>query len=126
MIKYTIVEFYIGRLEKEKQECQNEALTAQKLADRMLTEKHMTEKETKQTTAALHDTKLQLEESLRNQADMESYNKKLFNENHDLTRKLEETELLTSQLQQIRISLNTQLENAQRMADDEAKVLTNT
>ena len=126
MLKHTIIEFYIGRLEKEKQECQNEAATAQKLADRMLTEKHMADRETKQTMAALHDTKLQLEESLRNQADMENCRRKLSDENHELTRKLEEGELLISQLQQIRISLNTQLDNTQRMADDEAKVSTNT
>ena len=43
-------------------------------------------------------------------------------ENLDLTRHLEEAESQVAQLNKLRVSYATQLENVQRLADDEAKV----
>ena len=101
---------------------QIEASEAKKFADRMLTEKAMVEKEKKQALATLHNMKSQLEEATRNQSDVEKSKCKLVDTISKLKQQLEEKEVLNSQLHQLKISLQTQVYNAEKSADDEAKV----
>ena len=109
------------RLEKDKQAALHDAAEAKKLADKMLNEKSMAERDAKQAQSALRDNQMHLEEMHRTQTDLNHAKQKLTTENQDLNRQLVESDHQISQLSQIRASLTTQLQDAQRMADDEAK-----
>ena len=85
-------------------------------------ERNAAEKETKQAFKALHDMKLQLDESLRNLIDVNNSRQKLLDDKNHLAILFDEKELLASQLHQIQGSLKSQLDSANKLADDEAKV----
>ena len=85
-------------------------------------DKNSAEKETKQTVRALHDKKLQLDESLRNLVDVDNSRQKLLDEKNNVVLSLDEKEVQASQLNQINADLKSQLDSANKLADDEAKV----
>ena len=92
------------------------------MADNALVEKSVAERETKQSLAALHNTKLQLDESLRNLVDLNNQRQALLDEKRFVARQLEEKEVLVTQLNQSQASLKTQLDNSIKVATDETKV----
>ena len=116
-----IVDIPFKRLEKEKQAAQSEANEAKKLADKMSNERAMAERDAKQAGNALRDKQMRLEEMQRVQADLVASKQKMTAENQDLNRQLLEADNQIFQLAQIRASLATQLQDAQRTADEESK-----
>lgn len=75
----------------------------------------------KQLSQQLNEVQGKLDESNRTLNDFDSAKKKLSIENSDLLRQLEDAESQVSQLQKLKISLTTQLEDTKRMADEEGR-----
>lgn len=65
---------------------------------------------------------IDLEEAQRTVKDYDATKKKLALENADLLRQLEEVESELGKLKTLKVSLNTQLEDSQKLADEEARV----
>ena len=85
-------------------------------------EKNLLEKELKNTSARLHDMKLQLNESLRNLTDVNDSRKQIIDEKKRLSEELEEKELSESQCKQTQLSLKTQLTSTIKLLHDETNV----
>merc|ERR1712121_621407 len=64
---------------------------------------------------------LKLDEANRTLNDFDAAKKKLSIENSDLTRQIEDAETQLTQLNKLKVSLTTQLEDTKRMADEEAR-----
>ena len=114
--------FIIFRLETEKQALKQDVVSSQKQADTILIEKNLIEKELKNTSATLHDIKLQLNESLRNLTDVNDSRKQIIDEKNRLSEELEEKELSESQCKQAQQSLKTQLTSTIKLLHDETNV----
>ena len=112
----------IFRLETEKQALKQDVVNSQKQADTILIEKNLIEKELKNTSAKLHDIKLQLNESLRNLTDVNDSRKQIIDEKNRLREELEEKELSESQCKQTQLSLKTQLTSTIKLLHDETNV----
>ena len=112
----------IFRLETEKQALKQDVVNSQKQADTILIEKNLIEKELKNTSATLHDMKLQLNESLRNLTDVHDSRKQIIDEKNRLSEELEEKELSESQCKQAQLSLKTQLTSTIKLLHDETNV----
>ena len=110
------------RLETEKQTLKQDVMDAQKQTDTILIEKNLIEKELKNTSATLHDMKLQLNESLRNLTDVNDSRKQIIDEKNRLSEELEEKELSESQCKQTQLSLKTQLTSTIKLLHDETNV----
>ena len=110
------------RLETEKQTLKQDIIHSQKQADTILVEKNLIEKELKNTSATLHDIKLQLNESLRNLTDVNNSRKQIIDEKNRLSEELEEKELSESQCKQTQLSLKTQLTSTIKLLHDETNV----
>lgn len=76
----------------------------------------------KQLEVQLADAQFKVDEMNRTLNDLDGGKKKLAVENSELQRQLEESESQVAQLNKIKASLATQLEEAKRMADEEARV----
>lgn len=113
--------FSFFRLEREKATLQNELLDSKAMADRFNVERAQMERDVKSMTSKLHDSQLRLEEAGRNLSSLEAIRNKLSGDNCDLERKLDEADSQVSQLSKLKVSLETQLSHAIKMADDEAK-----
>ena len=114
--------FIIFRLETEKQALKQDVVNSQKQADTILIEKNLLEKELKNTSARLHDMKLQLNESLRNLTEVNDSRKQIMDEKNRLREELEEKELSESQCKQTQLSLKTQLTSTIKLLHDETNV----
>ena len=68
-----------------------------------------------------HTISGRLEEAARNLSDLEVLRGRLTSENSDLDRKLQEADSQVGQLQKLRVSLETQLNDALKLAEDETK-----
>ena len=112
----------IFRLETEKHALKQDVFNSQKQADTILIEKNLIEKELKNTSAKLHDIKLQLNESLRNLTDVNDSRKQIIDEKNRLREELEEKELSESQCKQTQLSLKTQLTSTIKLLHDETNV----
>ena len=110
------------RLETEKQTLKQDVVNSQKQANTILIEKNLIEKELKNTSATLHDIKLQLNESLRNLTDVNNSRKQIIDEKNRLSEELEEKELSESQCKQTQLSLKTQLTSTIKLLHDETNV----
>ena len=85
-------------------------------------EKNLLEKELRNTSTALHDIKLQLNESLRNLTDVNDSRKQIIDEKNRLREELEEKELSETQCKQTQLSLKTQLTSTIKLLHDESNV----
>ena len=112
----------IFRLETEKQALKQDVVNSQKQADTILIEKNLLEKELKNTSARLHDMKLQLNESLRNLTEVNDSRKQIMDEKNRLREELEEKELSETQCKQTQLSLKTQLTSTIKLLHDEINV----
>ena len=110
------------RLETEKQTLKQDIIHSQKQADTILVEKNLIEKELKNTSATLHDIKLQLNESLRNLTDVNNSRKQIIDEKNCLSEELEEKELSESQCKETQLSLKTQVTSTIKLLHDETNV----
>lgn len=69
----------------------------------------------------LQELNYKFEDALRTLEEMEASRKKLANENSDLSKQKEDVDVEVAELQKIKIALATQLEEAKRLSDDEAR-----
>ncbi|XP_047497817.1 myosin heavy chain, muscle-like [Penaeus chinensis] len=86
-----------------------------------LFEKAMADKTNKQIQQQINDVNSRLDEANRNLNDFDAHKKKLAIENSDLLRQLEEIEGQISQLNNIKVSLTTQLDDTKKIVEDEAR-----
>ena len=91
------------------------------MADQLNVEKALLERDAKANLTKLHDMQVRLDEAARNLSNLEASRNKLSGENSDFERKLNEAECQVSQLQKLKVSLEAQLDNATKLAEDEAK-----
>lgn len=81
-----------------------------------------TEKQNKQLEMQLSECTGKLDDTNRALGDFDAAKKKLAAENSELQRQLEEAESQVAQLNKVKSSLSTQLEEAKRTADEESRV----
>merc|ERR1712061_640077 len=79
------------------------------------------EKSNRNLTGQLNDTNKRVEEANLTLGDFENSKRKFAAENADLLRQVQELENSANMLHKLRIQLVAQLDEARRMADDEAK-----
>lgn len=82
----------------------------------------MADKANKQIQQQINDVNSKLDEANRNLNDFDAHKKKLAIENADLLRQLEEIEGQISQLNNLKVSLTTQLDDTKKIVEDEARV----
>ena len=90
-------------------------------SDHVVHEKAVAEKNLKALQAQLQVVMKKIEESTIILGEYDAANKRLMSENSNLFSKLEDMLNNVSMLQKIRITLSSQLDDAKRMCDDEAK-----
>ena len=81
-----------------------------------------TDKQNKQLEMQLSEMTSKLDETNRTLGDFDAAKKKLAAENAELSRQLEDAESQVAQLTKLKTSLQTQLEEAKRTADEESRV----
>ena len=96
-------------------------MKAKSHSDQLHVEKAIWDRETKSYQSKLHEAQLRLDDASRNLADLEVARNKLSSENSSLERKYEQSEQQVGALQKLRISLETQLADAVKLAEDESK-----
>merc|ERR1712051_761706 len=79
------------------------------------------EKSNKNLIASLNDVNKKVEEATLTIGDFENTKRKLSAENADILRQLQELENQANMLAKYKIQLQSQLDEAKRVADDEAK-----
>ena len=115
-------------------------MSSKAMYDKMNVEKALLDRELKSSNQKFQDVQLRLDEAGRNLSDLEIIRNKLTSQNLEFERKLDEAETQTSQLSKLKVrflnfvikglalicfyfqvSLETQLADAIRLAEDEAK-----
>ncbi|KAK8374417.1 hypothetical protein O3P69_012604 [Scylla paramamosain] len=110
-----------ARLEKDKDTLKREAEDAKAALDSLVHEKAAAEKTVKQIQQQIADHTGKLDELNRTLNDFDSTKKKLFADNNDLQRQIEEAESQISQLSKMKLSLTNQLEDHRKLADEESR-----
>merc|ERR1711874_492929 len=98
-----------------------EADDAKAAYDAALRDKSAAEKSAKQIQFSYSELYTKYEETGRTLNDFDGMKKKLYVENQDLVRQLEESENQYGTLSKLKLSLTNQYEDARRMADDESR-----
>merc|ERR1711970_337685 len=110
-----------ARSEKDKETMRMEADDAKAALDALARDKAAAEKTTKQIQFNYSEIYTKLEETNHTLSEFDGMKKKLFVENQDLVRQLEEGELQYGTLTKLKLSLTNQYADARKMADDESR-----
>jgi len=110
-----------ARSEKDKETMRMEADDAKAAYDAALRDKAAAEKSAKQIQFNYSELYLKFEETGRTLNDFDGMKKKLYVENQDLVRQLEESEVQYGTLSKLKLSLSNQYDDARTMADTESR-----
>merc|ERR1712106_956282 len=110
-----------ARSEKDKETMRMEADDAKAALDALARDKAAAEKTAKQIQFNYSEIYTKLDETNRTLNDFDAMGKKLYVENQDLVRQLEEAELQYGTLTKLKLSLTNQYDDARKMADDESR-----
>merc|ERR1711970_1700915 len=110
-----------ARSEKDKETMRMEADDAKAALDALARDKAAAEKTTKQIQFNYSEIYTKLEETNHTLSEFDGMKKKLFVENQDLVRQLEEGELQYGTLTKLKLSLSNQYADARAMADSESR-----
>jgi len=110
-----------ARTEKEKEALKRDTDDARAAADGLARDKSVAEKNNKQIMNQMTECQSRLDEANRTLNDFDAMKKKLGIENADLLRQLEEAENQNCLLAKLKLSLNTQLEDTKKIADEESR-----
>jgi len=110
-----------ARTEKEKEALKRDADDARAATDGLARDKAVAEKNNKQIMNQMTECQSRLDEANRTLNDFDAMKKKLGVENADLLRQLEEAENQNCMLGKLKLSLNTQLEDTRKIADEESR-----
>ncbi|XP_063612890.1 myosin heavy chain, muscle-like [Penaeus indicus] len=110
-----------ARNEKEKATLKRENEDTRLAMDELLRDKVSAEKMSKQLMQMNNELQARLDEANRTINDLDLSKKKLAVENSDLIRQLDESDNQNAQLSKIKLSLSNQLQDTQKMAEEEAR-----
>merc|ERR1712121_323399 len=110
-----------GKIEKDRNQIMHEIGDVRAATDEISRSKASAEKANKTLIVQLNEANKRVEESNLNLVEYENNKRKIASENSDLLRSLQELENSANMLTKIKIQLAAQLDEAKRMADDEAK-----
>ena len=110
-----------SKIEKDKNQISHEITDVRAATDEISRAKASAEKNNKNLQQTLNDNNKKVEEANLTLGDFENGKRKLAAENADLLRQLQELENNANMLQKLKIQLASQLEEASRYADEEAK-----
>ena len=110
-----------SKIEKDKSQINMEVADVRAANDEVCRAKASAEKTNKNLQIQLNDSNKRVEEATLTLADFEAAKRKFAAENSDLLRQLQELENNANMLSKLRQQLSSQLEEARRNADDEAK-----
>jgi len=109
------------KIEKEKDVLKREGDDAKAAMDGLTRDKAASEKVYKTVQNQLNEVQSKLDEAQRTLGDFDAQKKKLYVENGDLLRQLEEVDIQTNQMSKLTIQLGNQLDDIKKTADDENK-----
>ena len=109
------------KVEKDKQVVRAQLEDTRAATDHVGHERAVAEKNLRGLQAQLQVLLKKIEESVVALAELDSGNKRMMSENSNLYSRLEELLNNVSMLQKVKISLSSQLDDAKRMCDEEAK-----
>ncbi|XP_076312164.1 myosin heavy chain, muscle-like isoform X3 [Tachypleus tridentatus] len=110
-----------ARIDKEKAQMKGELDDLRSSLDHVNKEKANFEKNSKQLEIQVQDVQQKLDEANRSLGDYDANKKKLSAENTDLQRQLEDAESQVAQLNKMKLSFLTHLDEAKRTADEESR-----
>jgi len=110
-----------AKIEKDKSQLLHEVQDVRAATDEIGRSKASAEKSNKNLIAQLNDVNKKVEEANLTLGDFENAKRKLAAENADLLRQLQELENSANMLAKFKVQLQGNLEEARRVADDEAK-----
>ncbi len=110
-----------ARIEKDKMTVRMQLDDTRAAVEHVSHEKAVTEKNIKGQETQLHTLQKKIDENIAVLSDYESQNRRMASENANLFTRLEEILGNASMLQKIKSQLQSQLDDAKRVADDEAK-----
>merc|ERR1712042_235102 len=110
-----------ARSEKDKETMRMEADDAKAALDALARDKAAAEKTAKQIQFNYSEIYTKLDDTNRTLNEFDGMKKKLYVENQDLVRQLEEAELQYGTLSKLKLSLTNQYDDARKMADDESR-----
>ena len=110
-----------SKIEKDRNQIGHEISDVRAATEEINRAKASAEKQNKNLTTQLNDTNKRVEEANLTLGDFENGKRKFAAENADLLRQVQELENSANMLQKLRIQLVSQLDEARRSADDEAK-----
>merc|ERR1719325_392721 len=110
-----------AKIEKDKNQIMHETADVRAATDEIGRSKASAEKTNKNLVASLNDANKKVEEANLNLGDYENNKRKIAAENADLLRQLQELENQANMLSKLKAQLQTQLDEARVVADDEAK-----
>jgi len=109
------------KIEKEKDVLKREGDDAKAAMDGLTRDKAASEKVYKTVQNQLNEVQSKLDEAQRTLGDFDAQKKKLYVENGELLRQLEEVDIQTNQMSKLTIQLGNQLDDIKKTADDENK-----
>merc|ERR1719187_2395088 len=109
------------KIEKEKDVLKREGDDAKAAMDGLTRDKAASEKIYKTVQNQLNEVQSKLDEAQRTLGDFDAQKKKLYVENGDLLRQLEEVDIQINQMSKLTIQLGNQLDDIKKTADDENK-----
>merc|ERR1712122_333327 len=107
--------------DKDKTKIQHEIADARAACDEITRAKSSSEKSNKSLINQLNDSNKKVEEANMTLGDFESQKRKIAAENADLLRAAGEVNNNVNMLQKMKLSLQSALEDAKRLADDESR-----
>jgi len=110
-----------AKIEKDRNQISHEIQDVRAATEEISRSKASAEKSNKNLTTQLNDLSKKVEEANLTLGDFENAKRKLAAENADLLRQLQELENSASMIAKIRAQLQSQLDEARKVADDEAK-----
>merc|ERR1712193_378975 len=110
-----------AKIEKDKNNLMHEIADVRAATDEIGRSKASAEKSNKGLIASLNDANKKVEEANLTLGDFENNKRKIAAENADLLRQLQELENQANMLAKLKVQLQTQLDEARHVADDEAK-----
>merc|ERR1719179_54454 len=110
-----------SKIDKDKTKIQHEIADARSACDEIMRAKSSSEKSNKKLINQLNASKKKVEEANMTLGDFESQKRKIAAENADLLRAAGEVNNNVNMLQKMKLSLQSALEDAKRLADDESR-----
>merc|ERR1739846_13081 len=110
-----------AKIEKDKTGLMHEVQDVRAATDEIGRSKASAEKSNKGLLTSLNEANKKVEEANLTLGDFENNKRKIAAENADLLRQVQELENQANMLAKLKVQLSTQLDEARRVADDEAK-----